>query len=67
MGEPEGLLVARIVIERRLLDDGTDAVYSEATNGGEDRLDLLTTLGLLRMTEDTAIRESMGDTPDDDD
>lgn len=69
MTEPDsddGMVVARIVIERRISDDG-DIVWSQATDGtdSEDNgLDLLTTLGMLRMAEDTAIRDAMGEIPD---
>ncbi len=60
-----GLLVARIVIERRLYEDGQDLIWSEATDlTDEGGLPLLTTLGMLRMAEDTAIRDAMGDDDD---
>ena len=63
----DGLLVARIVIERRLHEDGRDIVWSEAHDGDDGRLALVETLGLLAMAQDTAIRTAMEDSDDQDD
>jgi hypothetical protein len=54
------MLVARIVIERRLYEDGGDVIWSEATDmTDEGGLPLITTLGMLEMAKDTAIRDRM--------
>lgn len=59
-GEPEGIEVARITIVRRLTnDDSIDFV--EALDGSGNDLPLTEALGMLRLAEDTLIRERMGD------
>lgn len=63
----DGLLVARIVVERRLHTDGSDIVWSEAHDGDDDPLALVETLGLLELAKDTAIRTAMGEGPDEED
>lgn len=61
-GDPaeDGLVVARITVERTLHQDGGDVVWSEATDGDGNTLGLVETLGLLEMAKDTAIRSAMG-------
>lgn len=65
--EPAGLLIARVTVERRLHEDGSDIVWSDAHDGNGDALALIETLGMLEMAKDTAIRLAMGEGPDDDD
>lgn len=55
----DGMVVARIVIERVLDPDGQDVITFEASDGSGETLPLVTSLGLLRMSEDTAIRLAM--------
>lgn len=62
MSDDEGLLIARIVIERRLYTDGRDLVWSEAFDTDGNGLALIQTLGMLEMAKDTAIRDAMGET-----
>lgn len=56
--EPEGLEVARITIFRRLTDDDT-LDYVEAVDSAGNDLPLTEALGMLRLAEDTLIRERM--------
>ena len=56
-------VVAKIVI-KRIMTDGDDTIwYSAIDESGED-LALVQTLGMLRLTEDTVIRDRMGEVPD---
>lgn len=59
MAEDEGLLMARITIERHLMpnEDIVDSVTTEDSNG--DDLPLTEGLGMLRLAEDTLIRDTM--------
>ena len=59
---PPGMVVADISIQRTLDDEGNDRIWFKAVDAGGDVLPLVTILGLLRMSEDTAIREAMGET-----
>jgi hypothetical protein len=55
------LLAARIEIVRILDAEGNDLVIFRAEDMGGVDLPLVETLGLLRMTEDSAIRQAMGE------
>ena len=55
------MLVARILIERELTDEGHDIVTCSAQDNDGDDLPLIQSLGMLRMAEDTVIRAAMGD------
>lgn len=55
MSEP--FLVARIVIDRILDDQLGDVVLVDATDGADEQLSLIESLGLLRMAEETVIRD----------
>lgn len=59
MAEDDGILMARITIERRLTsdDDLVDSVTTEDSSG-ED-LPLTESLGMMRLAEDTLIRDTM--------
>lgn len=58
--EPEGIESARITIVRRITaDDVLDQVH--ALDGQGDDLPLTEALGMLRLAEDTLIRERMGE------
>jgi len=61
MSDDEGLLLTRIVIERRIGEDGEDTVTAEFVDGNGDTPRLVEILGMLSMTQDTAIRTSMGE------
>jgi hypothetical protein len=65
--DDDTLLVASITIERRLDSDGEDGLWTAFLDGQGDRLPLIEVLGMLRLAEDTAIREAMGETPEDED
>lgn len=59
------LLITRIVIERHLTDDGDEVtVVVEDAEGNVPPF--IETLGLLRMADDTIIRQYMGDEPEED-
>lgn len=59
----EGILLTRIVIERRLHDTG-DLIWTRFTSGDDDDTPpLYEVLGLLELAKDTAIRDAMGETP----
>lgn len=62
MTEPDtaSLLLTRIVIERRLGDDG-DSVTAEFADNNGDQPGLVEILGMLELTKDTAIRAAMGE------
>jgi hypothetical protein len=57
----EGIEVARIEITRVLTPEGQDTTWCAATDSQGDPLPLVEALGLLRMAEDTVIRQSMGE------
>lgn len=59
MGDDEGVLLARIVIERRLTHDG-DEINASFEDGEGETPPLVEILGMLAMTNDTAIRLAMG-------
>jgi hypothetical protein len=59
------VLLARIEIVRYLDKDGADLVMYRADDPSGDDLALTETLGMLRLTEDTAIRDRF-DAPGDD-
>lgn len=60
MSGPDGMEVARITIVRTLTDDDVvDYVIATDTNG--DDLPLTEALGMMRLAEDTIIRERMED------
>lgn len=61
MSEP--LTVATITIVRVLGDDG-DNVYCESVDPSGESLPLVEALGLLRLAEDTVIRQAMGEVPE---
>lgn len=56
-----GLLLTRIVIERRIGDDGEDAVSAEFTDAHGEMPTIVEILGLLSLSKDTAIRAAMGE------
>lgn len=58
------MITARIEIIRFLTEDSDVLVWS-GVDGSDEDLALVETLGMLRLTEDTAIRELMGDDGDD--
>lgn len=65
--DPTNMVMATITITRELTSDGRDIVGTTFVDGDGDTLALVTTLGMLRMAEDTAIRQAMGEVPEDDD
>jgi hypothetical protein len=56
------MLVARIVIERHLTDDGQDIVQYQAETPGGEPLPVIETLGMLSLAEDSVLHA-----PDDED
>lgn len=60
----ESMEIGRIEIVRSLGDDG-DTVWVQAKDPSGDTLPLIMSLGMLRLAEDTLIREAMGEIPDD--
>lgn len=60
------MVMATITITRELTADGQDIVGTSFVDGDGDTLPLITTLGMLRMAEDTAIRQAMGEAPEED-
>jgi len=57
--EPVGMRVALITIERRATPDGDLADWVEAVDGDGDDLALTEALGMMRLAEDTLIRDRM--------
>lgn len=53
--------ISRIVITRRLSDDGHLLDQVKAVDTNDDELPLTEALGMLRLAEDTLIRERMGE------
>lgn len=66
MADGQGLLLTRIVIERRLMDDGSDQVLASFEDSDGEMPGLVEVLGMLAMTNDTAIRAAMGEDDDED-
>ena len=58
------MVVGTIEISLRLDDDGAQTVWFSAEDSGGDPLPLITVLGMLEMSKDTAIRDSMGEADD---
>lgn len=64
MSDEEGLLIGRIVIERRLYPSGRDLVTAKADKGDgntEDGLEAVTALGMIRLAEALVIDSSQED------
>jgi hypothetical protein len=61
VADDEGMLLTRIVIERRLSADGGDEIGVEFEDSNGDMPGLVEILGMLTMTQDTAIRMAMAD------
>ena len=57
-------VVAKIVIDRIMTEDGGDTVWVKAHDEAGEPLALVLALGMLRMTEDTLIRMEMGEIPE---
>jgi hypothetical protein len=66
VSEDEGVLLARITIERRLVGD-QDVVNYLAEDGDGDLPPLIEQLGMLTMSIDTAQKTAAGEVPDEDD
>lgn len=60
----DAMLLSRVEIVR-YLDGDDDVTVSQAVDGQGDVLPLVEALGLLRLTEDTVIRQRMGEVPGD--
>lgn len=56
MSATKEFVVAKIVIQRIMDDDGADTIWVEAEDESGEPLALVTALGMLRMTEDTLFR-----------
>jgi len=65
--DTEGVWLSRVTIERRLGDDGSDQVVAEFQDRDGNMPPLVEVLGMLALTTDTAIRQAMGEVPEDDD
>lgn len=65
MSDDEGLEVARITITRNIDPDGRDVTWCQAVDPQGEPLGLVESLGLLRLAEDTVIRQAMDETGDD--
>lgn len=55
-----------ITITREITPDGRDVIGTTFADGQGETPPLVEVLGMLRMAEDTAIRDSMGEVPGDD-
>ncbi len=64
--DDEGLWLTRITIERRLTNDG-DSIEAAFEDRDGNMPPLYEVLGMLALTQDTAIRQAMGEVPDEDD
>lgn len=53
--------VARIEVIREITEAGEDLIWSTTRDADDNPLPLVEALGMLRMAEDTVIRESMGE------
>ena len=62
--DDEGILLTRITIERRLMNDGSDQVLAQFEGSDSEMPGLVEILGMLAMTNDTAFRVAMGDDED---
>jgi hypothetical protein len=60
MDEKIGLLAAQIIIERRAMSDGDLVDIVSAVDGNGDPLGLSEALGMMRLAEDSLIRDRMG-------
>lgn len=60
MSEPEQYVITEITIRRILIGDD-DVVQYEAADSQGEVPPLIEVLGLLRLAEDSAIREAMGE------
>jgi hypothetical protein len=67
VNDDKGMLLTRIVIERRLGEDGEDQVVASFEDREGEMPSLVEVLGMLSMTTDTALRQAMGEIPDEDD
>lgn len=70
MSDPDdgGVLIGRIVIERRLYPSGRDLVTAVADRGDGDTslgLEAVTALGMLRLAESLVVDDTSEDDPDD--
>jgi hypothetical protein len=59
----DGMVTARIEIVRYITPDA-DVLLYQATDQRGDHLPLVEALGVLRLTEDTVIKDRMGDDDD---
>jgi hypothetical protein len=64
--EDAGLWLTRITIERRLTNDG-DNIEAAFEDRDGNMPPLYEVLGMLTLTQDTAIRRAMSEVPDEDD
>lgn len=67
--DDEGMVVARIRIQRRMMPDGSDVVIAEFDDGHDDgetpaSVELL---GMLEMTKDSVLHGGIYDSDDEDD
>ena len=60
MDEETGLFAAQIVIERRAMPNGDLVDIVSAVDGNGEPLGLSEALGMMRLAEDSLIRERMG-------
>lgn len=60
----EAMEVARIEIVRVLTPEGDDQVWSTTRDDADKPLPLVEALGMLRLAEDSVIREAMGEADD---
>lgn len=62
----DGLLLAEVVIQRVIVGD-EDNVTVETRDSSGETPSLIELLGMLRLAEDTVIRQAMGEVPEEDD
>jgi hypothetical protein len=60
----EGMFVSRVLIERRLTDDGDDVIWSYSYDSDGDDLPLLEALGLLEFAKNDLIQSTMAGSDD---
>lgn len=58
----DGMEIGRITITHNIDPHGRDVTWCEAADPDGDPLPLVQSLGLLRLAEDTLIRQAMGET-----